>query len=362
MFFFLLGQTSLAQAQSFANFLDDFDPLEERIHVESSYVPNYREMMRDIVVALGQFARENNERFHVILDGGQDLLVRGEWENNLDDLHKAERAGAKTADERYLLKLFSPESPIAVGTPNRRFISSISGFLVRNQICGKKRDKLSKQTQNIMEEFGLFGLGLEHCETEKLQQKAVLELAKKERPVHADTDKGDVFDFLPPPESLFIENANNIDALSKVRNMLILTNTRKFSDKDLFIKALGQTNYDLLIIDPFFKKKIPLTKEEVKEIQAKRLGARRLVFAVLDVSEAEDTRLYWEHNWQLRNPSWLRFQSKRNPAGIIVDYWSFHWKKILGIYFKSIMDLGFDGIVLQGVDNHKIYERIIPIE
>lgn len=352
---------NMANAQESVQIPEDFDPLEERFKIEAAYVPNYREMMRDVIVALGQYARENRPEFQIILDGGQDLLTRGQWENDLDDLHRAEMAGAQTDDERFLLKLFSPEHPVPAGAPVRRYIMAVNGLLATNQICAGAAGKLSPAIEKIVKEYGLSVIGAEHCNSEKEREKAVLTLAKKKIPVHADTDKKKTFDRIPSETELFLENPNNIDSLAKVRNMLIMTNTRNFTDKDLWVKALGDTNYDLLIIEPFFKSNIPLTKEEVKEIQAKKIGARRLVFAVLNVAVAEDTRLYWEHGWKLRDPAWLRFQSKTNPAGIVVDYWNPAWKRILGIYFKSIMDLGFDGVVLQGVDEHKTYERIIPI-
>ncbi len=357
----ILALLGPGKAQETSQIPEDFDPLEERFKIEAAYIPNYREMMRDVIVALGQYARENRPEFQIILDGGLDLLTRGQWENDLDDLHRAEMAGAQTDDERFLLKLFSPEHPVPAGTPIRRYIMAVNGLLVTNQVCSPAKGALSSQVKKIAEQFGLSVIGAEHCDSEKQRENAVLTLARKKIPVHADTDKTAVFDRIPVETELFLENPENIDSLAKVRNMLIMTNTRNFTDKDLWVKALGDTNYDLLIIEPFFKSNIPLTKEEVKQIQAKKLGARRLVFAVLNVAVAEDTRLYWEPSWKLREPVWLRFQSRTNPAGIVVDYWNPAWKRILGVYFKSIMDLGFDGVVLQGVDEHKTYERIIPI-
>ena len=150
-------------------------------------------------------------------------------------------------------------------------------------------------------------------------------------------------------------------SLNDVRNILIMTDTRNYASKGEWVNALTQTNYDLLIIDPFYKYNQPLTKEDIRRLRYKKLGARRLVFAVLDISSAEDTRMYWEPSWKLKSPAWLRFPSKTRPGAIVVDYWSAPWKGIIGNYFKSIMDLGYDGIVLQGLDAHKTYEKIIPI-
>ncbi|MBR1945458.1 MAG: hypothetical protein IJ846_04105 [Alphaproteobacteria bacterium] len=350
-----------SKAQETTQLPENFDPLEERFKIEGAYIPNYRELMRDVIVALGQYARENNPKFQIIADGGQALLARGEWENDLDDLHQAEMAGAQSDDERFLLKLFSPEHPIAVGSPIRRYISAINGLLLTNQICSGARGKLSSDVEKIIKEYGLSLIGIEHCSSEKEKKEAVLNLARKKIPVHADLDKAAAFDSIPARSELFLENPANIDSVSKVRNMLILTNTRNFTDKDLLVKTLGETNYDLLIVDPFFKSSIPFAKDDVKELQTKKVGAKRLVFAVLNISKAQDTRPYWEKGWKQGDPAWLRFQSKTDPSGLIVDFWTPVWKRILGVYFKSIMELGFDGIVLQGIDEHKTYEQIIPI-
>ena len=340
---------------------DISDMLEERMKIENAYIPNYREMMRDVIIALGQYARENNSAFQIFTEGGLKLLVRGQWENDLDDLHRAEMSGAKSDDERFLLKMFSPEHPVPTGSPVRRYLSVIDGLLITNQICGGGKGKIPPETEKIVKEYGLSVIGVEHCSSEKSKKDALTELARKKIPVHADTDKKAAFDTLPEDSELFLENPDNIDSVAKVRNILMLTNTRNFSDKELMVQSLGKTNYDLLIIDPFFRNSIPLTKEDIIELQAKKVGARRLVFAVLDITKAQDTRSYWKNGWKQGEPVWLRLQSKTDPSGFIVDFWNQEWKRILGVYFKGIMDLGFNGIVLQGLDEHKRFEEIIPI-
>lgn len=362
-FFLALGAGfgNAANAQDSTEIPEDYDPLEERMKLEGAYIPNYRELMRDLIAALGHFAKENRPGFQVVLDGGQTLLTRGEWENDLDDLHRAEMAGAKTDDEKFLLKLFSPEHPVEAGTPNRRLIQTINGILTTNQVCGGAKGKLPEKIKNIIKEHGLFIIDVEHCADEKEKNAALAKLAKEKIPAHADTDKKGHLDQLNPDRIPFLENPENIDSVLKVRNILMMTNTRGFTDKDIWLETLENTNYDMLIIEPFFKSSVPLTKDEVKRLKSKKIGTGRLVYAVLNVAVAEDTRLYWEKGWKLREPAWLRFPSKTNPAGIIADYWNPAWKRIVGIYFKSIMDLGFDGVVLQGVDEHKTYERIIPI-
>lgn len=362
LFFAFAGIFASAQAlfaQEFQGVRANPDPLEERIRLNPEYIPNYRELMRNIVETLKDYVRETKPDFLIIADGATELLTRGEWENALDELHRAEAAGAKTEDERYLLKLFSPEDLIPEGTPDRRYIQSLNAVLVTNAVCGK--NALPDKTKKLLNEFGVSVLGAEHCKTEKEKNNALLSLAKQGIPAHTDTDAKGSFDFLPPDAVPFNENVDNVLSLKDVKNMMIMTNSRRYASKGEWVDALSDTNYDLLIVDPFFKFSQPLTAEDVARLRQKKIGARRLVFAVLDVAVAEDTRPYWQSTWELNDPAWLRFPDKENPAGTVADYWNSEWKRIVGIYFKSIMDMGYDGVVLKGLDRHKTFERIIPI-
>lgn len=358
LFFLLFAAVAPVRAQGLP---DTYDPLEEKAKVAGAYVPNFRELMRDIVFAFGDFAKARDPSFKILIQGGESLLRRGTWENDLDDLHAAEAAGIVNEDERYLLKLFSPEHPIPVNAPNRRFINAVKGLFMTNLYCGGGRGKPNDITRKIVSEYGLSVISVEHCADEKERQDALVALARKKIPVFADTEKFPSFDKIDTEKRPFAEHHGNVETLDAVRNVLVLTNTRGFKDKDTMLSEIAKTNYDLVVIDPFFRKDEPLTAQDVKELQTKKVGAKRLVFAVLNVSTAEDTRKYWQKGWKIGSPRWLRFQSKENPAGVTTDYWNSEWKKILGVWFRSIMDQGFDGVILQGLDAHKIYERIITI-
>lgn len=358
LFFLLFAVAAPVRAQTLP---DTYDPLEEKAKVAGAYVPNYRELMREIVFAFADFAKDRDPSFKILIQGGESLLRRGVWENDLDDLHAAEAAGIVNEDERYLFKLFSPESPIPVNAPNRRFINAVKGIVAVNTYCSGGNGKLSPVIQRIVDEFGLTVLAVEHCADEKERQDALTALARKKIPVFADTEKTPAFDKIDPEKRPFAEHHANVETLDAVRNVLILTNTRAFRDKDAMLSEIAKTNYDLVVVDPFFRKDEPLTAQDVKELQTKKVGAKRLVFAVLNVSTAEDTRKYWQKGWKIGSPRWLRFPSKKNPAGVTTDYWHSEWQKILGVWFRSIMDQGFDGVILQGLDAHKIYERIIEI-
>lgn len=353
--------TSTANAQSLL-LPEDFDPLEEMMHINSAYIPDYQELIREYVYSFGTFRDNKKPEFRIIIADGLELLTRSQWENDLEDLHRSELSGAKTDDERFLLKLFSPENPIKVNSPNRRFINSINGLFFKNRFCSQEKKPIDfEKISNLAKEFGLNIFSIEHCFSENEKKFALEENLKLNIPAHVDLDSDKKYDTIGNIENIYQENIENIDTLNKVKNILILTNTRNFSDKDLFIEKMGKTNYDMIVIDPFFHFKNPFSSDDIQSLKSKRIGSRRLVFAHLNIAIAEDMRPYFEPTWKLGKPKWLRFQSKENPAGIIVDYWNKEWKKIVGIYFRSVMDLGFDGIVLSGLSEHLTYERLIPI-
>ena len=344
---------------SFAQEVFENTALEERIFVENSYVPNYRELMRDITVAFSEFARRTNPDFKILAFEGRDLLTQGQWENDLEELHKAELAGAKTEDERFLLKLFSPEESIPVGMPNRRYLQALDGIVFENLVCGGKTP--SEETKKVLEDNGITVFAVEHCRAEKSMRAGLAELEKKKIAAHADTDSSKKFDTVKSAEKLFMENQKNVLSLQDVRNLRVMKNSTDFASKGDWVDALAATNYDMIAVDPFFRFNRPLTKEDVQRLKHKKLGAKRLVFAVLNISLAEDTRPYWELTWKPKSPYWLRFPIADNPSAVMVDYWNTEWKRIIGVYFKEIVALGYDGVLLEGLDAHKTFERIIPI-
>jgi uncharacterized protein (TIGR01370 family) len=147
-----------------------------------------------------------------------------------------------------------------------------------------------------------------------------------------------------------------------MRNILVLTNNEKFGSKGEWILKLQENNYDAIVIEPFFKGKEALNYKEVNSLKFKKMGARRLVLAHMNITEAFDDKYYWKPSWRLKEPYWLRFNSRKNKHAVITEYWRPQWKEIVGKYFSGIFKLGFDGVVLDGLDNHLLFERLTPIQ
>jgi cysteinyl-tRNA synthetase len=126
-------------------------------------------------------------------------------------------------------------------------------------------------------------------------------------------------DAIPPyPPQPFAVNAESIATLSQARNFLYLINPSGFPSKGAFLDALRNTDYDLLIIDLFYQGEA-LTPEEVRSLQVKKNGARRLVVSYLSIGEAEERGslflppcdLYIDYCWGAF--CWLRQASASKP-------------------------------------------------
>ena len=135
----------------------------------------------------------------------------------------------------------------------------------------------------------------------KVEADALKKAAKEKTALHADTDKKETFAVMSEDKELFLENPNSAEHLNDVRNVLIMTNNQAYSSKGEWVDALAATNYDMIAIDPFFRFNRPLSAQDVRRLKYKKLGSKRLVFAVLNLSVAEDTRPYWDLTWKLKS-------------------------------------------------------------
>ena len=61
-------------------------------------------------------------------------------------------------------------------------------------------------------------------------------------------------------------------------------------------------------------------------------------------------------------PSWIQARAPGRPGSYVVEFWNPAWKAIIGKYFAGIMDLGFDGVVLDGAEAYRRWEFMTPID
>lgn len=162
-----------------------------------------------------------------------------------------------------------------------------------------------------------------------------------------------------PDTAIAHENLQPVNDLKAVKNFLILLNPEKFPDKESYLKALQQNNYDLLIIDSEYDGKV-LEPADVAGLQQKADGSRRLVIAYLSIGEAEIYRSYWQASWNEKKPAWIAEANSDWSDNYKVKYWTQEWQDILYGKRDSCLDkiitAGFDGAFLDVIDAFEYYQ------
>ncbi len=133
-------------------------------------------------------------------------------------------------------------------------------------------------------------------------------------------------------------------------------------DEKSAIDALGQTVYDMCVVEPGFNfKETPYdTTYLVSKLRKKPDGSRRLLVAYVDIGQAEDYRSYWGDDWvaptetQLGIPDFMITVDPDGWSGNYpVAYWNATWQDIWlgknGI-IEQIANYGFDGVYLDWIE------------
>jgi len=147
-------------------------------------------------------------------------------------------------------------------------------------------------------------------------------------------------------------HAGDVGTLAQVRNFLYLINPHRFASQDDFVRALRETNYDLLILDAEFDD-TPLSASTVASLKTKANGGSRLVLCYLSIGEAEDYRSYWRTAWREAPPEWLLEENPDWPGNYPVQYWDPNWQAIILAAVDRILEAGFDGLYLDRIDMYE---------
>ena len=139
-----------------------------------------------------------------------------------------------------------------------------------------------------------------------------------------------------------------------------MNNPSRFDTQDDMVEALRTTNFDALVLDVFARTQSPFTKKTVRKLQLKKIGSRRLVLAVMNISTADSSHYYWKPGWTIGNPRFIGSPAPGMPDRHLAQYWDRAWHDILtgkpDSYVYGIAKQGFDGVVLDGVENFRLYE------
>lgn len=311
-------------------------------------VPDYRGSLRDLVTGLSDYAKGRNARFIVLTREGLGLTVKEEREVKMEALLNP------NPDPRI------PVATTPLGSPHRRYVKAIDGVVMNDQYCVPVVDSTaSVGFIRMLQDNGLSVLSVDHCETRQMVGTALAESRKNGVLAHVDMSPRGL-DRVPadPPTG---ENSNNINGLGEARNVLFLDGNAGYTTKDDLVVALGQTNWDMVVMDAFHRDRTPLTYADVRSLHQKKVGTRRLILARLDIAHARDTRYYWKNDWKVGSPDWIASPVVAVPGEYDVKFWDAEWRALVGKTFAALMDLGFDGVVLEGVDAYKPLEARIPL-
>jgi cysteinyl-tRNA synthetase, unknown class len=123
--------------------------------------------------------------------------------------------------------------------------------------------------------------------------------------------------------------------------------------------------YDLVVIDyDIDQRGTGFSREVVEHMRVRPDGRKRLILAYLSIGEAESYRYYWQEVWSRNRPEWMEPENPDWPGNYRVQYWHPEWQRILfggpNAYLDRVLDAGFDGVYLDGVDKFEQWKRRRP--
>jgi cysteinyl-tRNA synthetase len=329
---------------------------------------NFRSELQQLVMDISKRGREGTRPFAVVVEGGEDLILRRPppdrprdengvptvdimGPNRVEPISKillenveTNRPYLRAIDAQSFDSLFYGYSESGVETPedvvNRRLL-----FIDRI-----KQLRLPIWTADLVDE--------------PAQADAVYERAASHDIIaFANPSGSGFFDTIPEyPKRIPNANANNVDSISKVQNFIKITDSSTFASKEQFVAAMQSTNYDAIVIDVFHGRGNALTEDEVEALKFKRLGSTRMVLAKVDVSRISDQAYFWKPEWSENPPPWI-FDTSPDGYNYDIMFWAPEWREILfgrtDSYIGGIYLLGFDGVYLTGLDAYERYEDIL---
>lgn len=363
--------------------------------------PNYREEWRQIVVELAAYAKKRNPNFVVLMRGAPELLVKGNWEWQWED---ARDPDGKTIDQR-----------LPVGAAFRDFIKPLDGLVLDGLYCGpyhfdkplgeaiaerkkldaqladehkrgiqrlpvaipngpfsidpqeelkraaeikRKAEVAERQRREIyaieaMRGFGRAVLSIEDCDSAANAEAAFAHGVRDGIKSFAAADDPRL-DKLPPGHAP-AENAQPVTSVTSLHNWLPMVDGQRAGTRAQWVSQLAETNFDMVVMDVAHRSE-PLTKADVAAIHFKNMGPPRLVLADLPVGRAYDTRWYWQKGWAVGQPTYVIAPDQDRPGAYFTDLGNAQWKELLGKYIAGIMDLGFDGVMLDDLDTFRWFE------
>ncbi len=317
-------------------------------------IPNYRSLMRDNLLMLIRYAKEQKPDFQIIAHEGQDLLTKSLWEYEREGYNQA-RHNENAEDKSFLFNDDFVEKDPLKHTAAYEYLHSIDAIALNNFYCGQNKENI------ITAKYGLGKITIEQCADEDSLASAYINAMIDKRISYAFTDINQAFDNTDDHNSLN-DSSKNIYKVDDAQNILFLTDTSQYKSKDALVEELAKTNYDIIVMPALYDNETTFSSDDIERIRFKHNGSKRLLIAILNVSEASPADYFWNRDWKQGDPIWLERKSFSTQDAYITQYWHPKWQEILSHYFRDIIRSGFDGVFFTGIENYQYFERQTPLE
>ena len=292
-----------------------------------------REQMRKFILSITNFSRRHRRNFMFVTRGGLELLIKRD-----------------PVDETRI-------------SPARTYIRAIDGVLEEGLFFGSKvfgepppaeRQGRTLRLTDLAKANGLKVFVMDFGDDPKtVEESHRLNMEKGYVSITAHAPAAELNSLPPYPRRPYGENSKSILSLKDVSNFAVISDSSAFGRVDEFALKMHGTNYDLLIVDVFHGR-TPLSRQAVETLKYKKIGAKRLVFATVDVGSAASYRYYWKPAWREGSPPWIVAPVRDDPDRYYVQFWRPEWQRIISgdtkSYIYGAIAQGFDGVVLEGIE------------
>ena len=299
-----------------------------------------KEEMREFVQRIAEYARsQNSGTFAVVVRNGLELVGK---RNELDE---------------------------TIVNPARTYMQAIDGVFVDGLSYGLPTigeptiEERRARLQPLLEIAGGHGVAvmvMDYAREPAKIDAIYRDLADRGYIPFVAASRGPRITSLPDhPRRPYRENPNNVLTLAAAKNYVYIGQSTAFGRPDEFALALHGTNYDAVVVDVFHGRE-PLSRQAVETLKYKKLGARRLVLARMDVGTAASYRYYWKGDWQEGSPAFVSAPVPGDPDRHFVEYWRPEWQQVITgntqSYVYGLVRQGYDGVIIEGMESITYFE------
>ncbi|MFW5705334.1 MAG: endo alpha-1,4 polygalactosaminidase, partial [Nanoarchaeota archaeon] len=152
------------------------------------------------------------------------------------------------------------------------------------------------------------------------------------------------------PAYTFDPNVEIDEEFTADENLTIKRNVNSYGYYD-GVSSFGRlvvTDEDLLVL-----RNSHLTQTEISELQKKG----KTLFYVVNLGEADKTADYWEEGWKVNDPEFIFEKIEAEGTEYVTVFWNPFWQAIVYEQVVDLALLGYDGVVLEGLDYYEYFRK-----